>query len=125
MKEQSSQKFGGRFRIKSLADFARVYRGKIHAADAVLVVQVATSDKPHARLGLAVSRKVGNAVVRNRWKRLIREAFRLQRSKLPRKVDLVVKPRKGARCDAQAIRRSLVKLAQAAVRKLRRHAADE
>ena len=47
-------------------------------------------DTRGARLGITVSRKVGNAVVRNRAKRLIREAFRATRSLWPRDADLVV-----------------------------------
>jgi ribonuclease P protein component len=43
-----------------------------------------------ARLGITASRKVGNAVVRNRAKRLIREAFRATRALWPKDVDLVV-----------------------------------
>jgi len=47
------------------------------------------------RLGITASRKVGNAVQRNRAKRLLREAFRCVRSELPSGLDLVVIVRQG------------------------------
>ena len=62
----------------------------------MLVVQGCANGLPHTRLGLSVSRRVGNAVLRNRWKRIIREAFRTQRDELPVGLDLVVRPRRGA-----------------------------
>jgi ribonuclease P protein component len=50
----------------------------------------------HTRLGLSVSRRVGNAVVRNRVKRAIREWFRSSRDHVPNDVDIVVIARQGA-----------------------------
>jgi len=103
--------FSKRYRLRSRTDFRRVYAVNTYAADHVLVVQGCRSPLPHARVGLSVSRRVGNAVVRNRWKRLIREAFRLQRERLPDRIDLVVRPRRGAEPSAAAVCRSLVRLA--------------
>src|SRR5687768_12252083 len=98
--------------VRKQADFDRVYGAKLFAADDVLVVNGAPNGLTHARLGLSVSKRVGNAVVRNRWKRLIREAFRLSREQIPAGIDLVVRPQKGAVGELEAVRRSLVRLAK-------------
>jgi ribonuclease P protein component len=51
-------------------------------------------------------------VARNRWKRLIREAFRLSGAELPAGFDLVVRPQKGAVADFESVSRSLPALAR-------------
>ncbi len=97
-------------RVRKQADFDRVNRQKAFAADDILVLRGSPNGREHARLGLSVSRKVGNAVVRNRWKRLIREAFRLSRENIPQGMDFVVRPRRGAVAELAAIQASLPRL---------------
>ncbi|MGI8977949.1 MAG: ribonuclease P protein component [Pirellulaceae bacterium] len=106
--------------LRKEADFQRVYAARIYAADDVLVVNGCENGLDHPRLGLSVSRKVGNAVVRNAWKRRIREAFRLSREVLPVGIDFVVRPQKEAVLDFGAIAQSLPELAARIARKIAR-----
>ena len=107
----STQGFSRACRIRHQTDFDRVYQTGCYAADEVLVMHAGRNDLNHSRIGLSVSRKVGGAIVRNRWKRLIREAFRASRTEFPENLDLVVRPRRGAEPDFQSILGSLRKLA--------------
>lgn len=92
------------------------------AADGQLVVnaRLAAKQSPDGRsggrLGVTIPKKAGNAVIRNRWKRLIREAYRLQQHELPIGFDLVVKPKRGAEPEFAAIQQSLLRLARRASR---------
>jgi ribonuclease P protein component len=104
--------------MKSPAAFDRTYARRKSASDGVLIVYACENGLSHPRLGCSVSRKVGGAVVRNRVKRLFREAFRLEQAALPAGVDLVVIPRPGGLPTLAAVRESLVKLARQAARKL-------
>ncbi|MGH9830030.1 MAG: ribonuclease P protein component, partial [Blastocatellia bacterium] len=47
-------------------------------------------DGPAARIGITATRKVGNSVVRNRCRRLVREVFRKNKWRIPASVDIVV-----------------------------------
>jgi len=107
-----AQTFPRKLRLRTQAEFDRVYGTKVFAADDVLVINAGASELSHARLGLSVSKKVGNAVMRNRWKRLIREAFRLLQHELPAGIDLVARPQKGAVAELEAIRHSLLALSK-------------
>jgi len=112
------QRFPKSHRLLRGGEFRRVYARRQSVADATLVVYGCENDREHPRLGLSVSRKVGNAVVRNRWKRVIREAFRLERPNLPGNTDLVVTPRRGADASLEPVRQSLQRLAQRVAKKL-------
>ena len=114
------QRFPKQARILNQAQFDRVYQGKAYAADDTLVINGVLNEESITRLGLSVSRKVGNAVVRNRWKRKIRDCFRRQKSDLPVGLDIVVRPRRGAKCDHAAIQKSISNLVAKIHRRLNR-----
>ena len=114
----TNQRFTADLHVRRMADFDRVYQRRIYAADDMLVINGCHNELPQSRMGLSVSRAVGNAVVRNRWKRRIREAFRRSRLDLPAGIDFVVRPKRGAAPDFHAIQASLRKLAPKIARKL-------
>ena len=83
-------------------------RGR-RAGDAVFAIASLPNGLDHARLGLAIAAKaVGNAVERNRVRRLIRELFRACQAELPA-VDLIVTARQGARAQSAAVLRASLK----------------
>lgn len=109
-KRRNEESFPASARVRKQAEFDAVYAGNRFAADNMLVITAGKNGNGLPRLGLSVSRQVGNAVVRNRWKRLIREAFRKNRHRLPAGFDLVVRPRKGATADYARIEKSILDL---------------
>lgn len=80
-------------RLSRSSDFQRVYRQGSSTASRFLVVYYfkrsaeAATESP--RLGLSVSKKIGGAVVRNRVKRLLREAFTAYQERLVEDYDVV------------------------------------
>lgn len=114
----TDRRFRREDRLRSGRDYQRVYRRRAAVSDTTLLVHACENELGHPRLGLSVSRKAGNAVVRNRWKRIVREVFRLHRPQLPSGVDLVVSPRAGQKPDFAAVEASLVALSGRAAKKL-------
>ena len=60
--------------IRGRGEFKRIYDARVSVRDGCLVVYGLMNSLQHARLGLSVSRKVGNAVARNRARRRLRAA---------------------------------------------------
>ena len=106
-------------RLKTPAEFQAVYDHKRSVSDALLVIYSKENDLGRTRVGLSVSKKIGNAVARNRCKRLFREAFRQSQHDLPIGVDFIMIPRNVSRePTVPELRESLVKLVRDAAHKL-------
>lgn len=83
-------------RVRKRREFLQIQNaGRRVATRHFLVVYVAASDGP-TRLGITVTKKIGNAVVRNRIKRAVRETFRGCAATIARGVSLVVIARDGS-----------------------------
>ena len=83
--------------LKRNEDFRRVYaRGKSYA-NRYLVMYALENQTDKNRLGISVSKKVGNSVVRHRVIRLIRESYRIREESFNSGLDMVVVARKSAK----------------------------
>ena len=100
----TSQRFPSSARLNRPSEFARVFEFHRSASGGPLVLYACPrmlrssgtidAESP-VRIGISASRRIGNAVVRKRWKRRLREAFRMAWSRLPAGNDFVVVVRAG------------------------------
>ena len=78
-------------------EFQAVYRNGKSKANRCFVMIVKKNDASSNRIGISVSKKVGNSIVRHRLTRLIRESYRLQEDRFQHGLDIVVIARAGAK----------------------------
>lgn len=102
--------------LRRSADFRTLYDAGQRAGDDHLLIFAGLNSLADTRVGFSVSKKHGNAVCRNRKKRLMREAFRLQQHQLPNGLDLILIPRQRDDSSVADFRRSITRL----VKKLKR-----
>lgn len=83
--------------LKKNKDFQIVYKSGKSYANKYLVMYIKENNTSKNRLGISVSKKVGNSIVRHRLTRLIRESYRLQEDRFRCGIDIVVIARTGAK----------------------------
>ena len=76
--------------------FSNVYKNGESKANKYLIIYILENNTSYNRLGISVSKKVGNSVIRHRVKRLIKESYRLQEKMFNSGLDIVVVARGSA-----------------------------
>ena len=108
-------------RLTGRSDFQRVFRRAVRHSAKGIALYAAENDLDRNRFGVSIGRKHGKAVTRNRTRRLLKEAFRLENARLPQGFDFVCLPSHGPmEKPLSELRSLLVELARAAVRKIQR-----
>ena len=93
--KKMDQRFTKKERLQKRKEFQRVFdKGKVFSNDQTTIYALLNDDSV-SRLGLVVGRKFGNAPRRNRFKRIFREAYRLNKGLLENGTDLIIIPRSG------------------------------
>ena len=88
--------------LKKNRDFQNVYKNGKSYANKYLVMYILENQSKKNRIGISVSRKVGNSVIRHRITRLIRESYRLQEEMFNSSLDMVIIARNTAKDKSYA-----------------------
>ncbi|RSL29619.1 ribonuclease P protein component [Salibacterium salarium] len=98
-----------KYKIKKNHEFSRIFeKGKSSANRQFVIYVLDKHEQSHFRAGLTVSKKMGNAVTRNRIKRLLREAVREMSEELQEGKDYIIIARKPVvQMDYEEIKKSL------------------
>ncbi|QDU40428.1 Ribonuclease P protein component [Maioricimonas rarisocia] len=111
--------------LRKAGEFQHVYGLRQRAGDSHLLIFAAANSHPYTRIGLSVSKKHGNAVTRQRIKRLMREAFRLSQHEIPGGLDLILIPRQDSGAGLEDYQTSLLRLSRKLARRLLPEIRDE
>ena len=76
--------------LQNSLQFSNVYKNGRSKANKYLIMYILENNNSYNRLGISVSKKVGNSVIRHRIKRLIKESYRLQENMFNNGLDIVV-----------------------------------
>ncbi len=100
--------------LKKDSDFRNVYKKGNSYANKYLVMYILKNDLSHSRVGISVSKKVGNAIVRNKTRRRIKEAFRLNIDEsIKRGYDIIFIARVNIKdVDYKAVEKAIIHLAK-------------
>jgi len=105
--------FPKKFRLGGNDEFKAVIAKRRRLGDNMLALYVAANGREYSRLGVSVGKAAGNSPVRNRFKRLMREVFRLNREQIPAGFDYVAiaSSKAAKKLTFENVRESFLKLA--------------
>jgi ribonuclease P protein component len=112
----STNRFPAKLKLKKRFEFQKIFACHQRVVGDFICIDWLVSGNQETRLGISASRRFGKAHERNRFKRLVREAFRTARFELPEGLDLNIIPRQLAhRASLVSLRAELVSLLSSTV----------
>jgi ribonuclease P protein component len=109
-------------RVRTRAEYREAQRSRHRVHTRSFLIVLSPRDDERTRLGITVTKKVGNAVHRNRIKRCVRESYRQHRDLFPRGFDVVFIAKQGAQFEGTAQIVAELTAASGALRKRAREA---